>query len=215
MIRLSGFHPFFVSLAALVIFQADIAAQANLVLRAGPNYSDVATYKSTPEAPDILIADELAGFHLGLGLQNILSKKWAWEVELLYTGKGIKIRNFSFEGDQQRFSYLSIPLSATFRPIPVMGIRGGFEMGYLISSPPPTGFFVIPDTDHKFDLGYVAGLVFYPASKWSVEFRFARGLTPLSILSIFDFGPGGESEIKWYNRAIQLSATFLLGGPGN
>ncbi len=214
MIHLSIFRSLTGSLAILAFLQLEAAAQTNLVLRAGPNYSDIVSYKSNPEAFDLISAQDMAGFHLGFGLQKSFSKKWAFELDMLYTGKGIEVRNFFFNTSNQRFSYLSAPVSVVYKPIREIGLRAGLEMSYLLNSE-STNSLGIPDQDHKFDLGYVAGLTFYPASKWSIEFRFVRGLTPLSILSISDLFGGIESEFKWYNQVLQLSGTFLLGGPGN
>jgi len=140
-------------------------------------------------------------FQAGAFLKRKFTEKGAFQLELIYFGKGFNFDNrIDNINEIIRLHYISLPAYYIYQASQKIGISFGVELSYLIKAniESENGTNTINDQFfEKLDLGLLFGLRFALGAPFYLDFRYTHGL-----LRAIDLG-----SIKFNNMA--LSSTLI------
>jgi hypothetical protein len=175
----------FIISGAFLFMAGSVLAQHNNVhvgLKGGLNISNLA---SSPNAG----YETKVGFHAG-GLAHIhLSKTWALQPEIMYSGQGAQNN-----GAKTRLHYVNVPLQLQYM----------FDRGFRIQTGPQLGMLAganVQQGDVKTaELGWTIGASYVGESGLGVDARYNYGITNIN----------DASSVNLYNRNVQVGLFYVF-----
>ncbi len=157
-------------LTVMVLFTINgIIAQDHHVefgLKGGVNFA-------TLRADDNNDLNSRTSFHLG-GLAHIhLSKQFAIQPELLYSGQGA-----NFSGGNIKLNYINVPVLAQYMFGVGLRLETGPQFGFLVGA--KSGDVDVKDSFNGFDFSWAFGVGYVTPSGFGVDARYNLGLTDIS-----------------------------------
>ncbi len=205
--------------AAIAIFCLGIgnAQEIKFGAKAGLNLSSV----GGDETDDV---ESRTGFHVGGVAEIMISDKFAFQPELVYSAQGAKSEfsesgnGFSFtEESELKLTYLNIPLLAKYYVADGFSIEAGPQIGILLSADAEftetetfggvtetfSGEDDVKDDISSIDFGVGVGLGYKMESGLNFALRYNLGLS-----NINDFE--GSDDFKQQNNVIQVSVGYFF-----
>ena len=168
-----------------VVILGQLNAQSRVGVKGGLNLSTLAVLNKpdnyTP--PDL---DYRTSFHVGVFWNIPLSEKLFLQPELQYSSKGAKP-----QGLTTKLPYLVLPIMIGFKPIDLLQIEGGVEVGYLLK---------YAAYHNDVDYGINLGVAFSITDDISAGIRYNLGLN-----SIF-----GEEDLQFTDDRGNLIERLIL-----
>ena len=153
--------------------------------------------------------ENIYGYHAGVFANVILSNRFSFQPELLYSQKGAKFPDFVTEGATRRLQYLDIPLAfhANFNGF---FLEAGPQIGVLLAAQDKVGSTTATVYRKSFtaaDFGFIGGLGYQRASGLGIGVRYNGGLTNIS-----QSGSVGTTLVQGRarNSAIQLYLSYSI-----
>lgn len=176
------------------LFMAGISyaqhSKVHVGLKGGLNISNIA---SSPNAN----YEAKAGFHAG-GLAHIhLSKSWALQPEIMYSGQGAQTSN-----SKTRLHYVNVPLQLQYMFDRGFRIQTGPQLGVLTAANVQQGDTKV-DVKNSFksaDLGWVIGASYVGEAGLGIDARYNHGFTNIN----------DASSVNLYNRNIQVGVFYVF-----
>jgi hypothetical protein len=186
---------FSLALAAILITGTASAQHVNIGIKAGLNVSNInndngATY------------DSKAGLNLGLIGHIHLSKQWALQPELVYSGQGAKFTTAGVES-KINLDYINVPLLLQYMFDNGFRIQAGPQVGFLVSAKNKTNSnsLDIKSNLKGTDVGLGMGIGYVkPSTGFGVDARYNFGLSNIN----------ENSEVKSLNRVFQIGVFYLF-----
>ncbi|NJW52629.1 porin family protein [Salinimicrobium oceani] len=200
--------------AFVALFACTITAQqVNFGAKAGVNFASIGG-DETEEW------DGKTGFHLGLISEILLSEKFAFQPEILYSSQGAKAEGTeTFEGitasyeAKLKLDYVNIPLLAKYYISPNFNIHVGPQLGFLVKSEGEAEYSFMGESETEtedlkddtkgVDFALAAGLGYKLEMGLFFEARYNLGLS-----NIWDYED--EDDFSQKNNVIQLSVGFMF-----
>ena len=175
-------------------------AQLNYGIKGGLNLSDIVMNDIIdPDAESDF--NMKAGWHSGIFFSTELNATWDVTAELLFSIKGVNAVDAKIN-----LYYVTVPLLVQYSISENFKAEAGPELGYLVIAKSKYGN-VSNIYNNKLDLGLDLGLIYSATKKINFGLRLNAGIS-----SVIDSAnqPSGN-KIKYQNRVLQLSATYVLG----
>ncbi len=172
------------------------AQEARLGLKGGLNVSHINSNQAE--------MGSRTGFHAGILSHIHLSRNWAIQPEVLFSGQGTKYT--STDGEHElKLNYINIPLQVQYMFNNGFRLQTGPQVGFLTGVKDrrlgaETGFFTSDDFKNV-DFSWSAGLGYQAASGLGVDARYNFGLSNIN--------DGGSAILK--NNVFQIGLFYLLG----
>ncbi|MBN2172518.1 MAG: PorT family protein [Bacteroidales bacterium] len=165
-------------------------------LKGGVNISDFIITKSG----DLFQQEQFStrvSYHIGSYVQQSFTDRLAWQIEVLFSNKGY---TYKFENSTENISlnYLNWPLLLVYKPIKLLELEFGPELGYLISG---------EDLIQSFDVGIDIGARFNISPKFLAGIRYSNGF-PFK-LNLDDSESQGYDP-RYQNSVLQFYIGFNL-----
>ena len=149
-----------------------------------------------------LYGDNRISGHIGFFLHAGITKNWAFQPELLYSGQGQKYwdNNVRFT---MALNYVAIPLMFQYYPVRRFYLEAGPQLGILVAARDkgPEGYNAnIKDGLHKTDATLNLGAGFRPNRMVGFYMRYGLGLS--------DITP--DDNYTYSNRVLQLGVDVRL-----
>ncbi|GAA4417933.1 hypothetical protein GCM10023187_50820 [Nibrella viscosa] len=190
-----------IALSVLLAGQG-MAQNVHLGLKAGVNaFNTVDASRNT--GMKIGQMDYRTGFHAG-GLAHIhLSRRWAVQPEVVFSGQGGR-QTVSGVESRWNLNYLTVPLLAQYMFGDGFRIQGGPQVGFLTSAKLNREGVITNVTPNynPVDAGLTAGVSYVGATGFGVDARWVFGLT-----NIYKNNTNTYSR----NNGAQLGVFYLLG----
>lgn len=164
-----------VLILSLVIFSASaLKAQTPAFgIKAGPNFSNILVKGGNS-------TDYLTGLHAGVLAHIHLSKTWALQPEVLYSGQGGQETAGSLT-NKTRLNYLNIPVLLQYMFDNGFRLEAGPQVGFLVSAKNKSnglesdvkGSFKSPDLSFPIGLGYLSN------SGLGIDGRWVPGISDI------------------------------------
>ena len=158
-------------------------------LKAGVNFATIA-------GDDSGGIDSRTAFHAGGMVEIMISDKFAFQPELLYSAQG-----FQVEGIDAKIDYLNVPLMAKFFVAEGFSLEVGPQVGFLVSA--KVGPEDVKDFVKGIDFGVNAGLGYQLDNGLNFSARYNLGLSNIN-------DGEGSDDIKNQNGVFQISVGFLF-----
>ena len=184
---------FCIAIASLLMIGTVNAQSVNLGIKGGLNVFNV---KDDNESN----YDPKTGLHLGLLAHIHLSKQWALQPELVYSGQGAKYTT-SGTDSKLKLNYLNVPIMFQYMFDNGFRIETGPQVGFLLSAKTETNDVSVDVKDQlkgtDLGLGFGLGYIHVP-SGFGVDARYNLGLTNIS----------DDDDNKAMNRGFQLGVFY-------
>ena len=102
------------------------AQDVNFGAKAGVNFASIT-------GDDIGELDSKTSFHVGVVAEIVISEKFSFQPELLYSAQGATLSGFDVDVDLN-LDYLNLPLMAKFYVGEGFSLEAGPQVGYLLSA---------------------------------------------------------------------------------
>lgn len=133
-------------------------------LKGGVNFTDMIISKTDNSINASY--ETRTSFHVGSYVQQTFSKHFSWQVEVLFSNKGAK-RIIEDQEVNISLNYLNWPLLIVYRPINLIDIEFGPELGYMVSG---------EDFLASFDFGFDIGAKVNISNKFNAGLRYYQGI---------------------------------------
>lgn len=183
----------------------NIPAQVHYGIKGGLNISDVVMN----DVIDAYAEDDFnlkAGFHGGVFAGMKLNETWGAWGEIQYSIKGVRAA-----GTNINLHYITVPLLFKYFITENFRAEAGPELGYMVTARSKYGN-ASGVWNNNLDIGLDAGIEYQATATISLGLRFNAGM-----LSVIDAqyrdsnGQPTDDKVKYQNRVLQLSLSFLLG----
>jgi len=208
--------------AIAVLGMTSVNAQdVNFGAKAGVNFATV----TGDETDDF---ESKTGFHVGVVAEIMLSDKFSFQPELVYSSQGTKISEsgtedfggitYQYEEEATRkLDYLNLPLMAKYYVSEGLSIEAGPQIGFLINSEAEYEYSAtyegttesesetedLKDYTSSIDFGFNFGLGYKLENGLNFGARYNLGLS-----NINDFE--GSDDVKNQNAVFQVSVGFFF-----
>lgn len=178
---------------AFLFMAGSVFAQHNNVhvgLKGGLNISNIA---SSPNAG----YEAKAGLHAG-GLAHIhLSKQWAIQPEIMYSGQGAQNNNV-----KTRLHYVNVPVQLQYMFDRGFRIQTGPQLGMLAAANVQQGDVKtnVKSSFKTAELGWTIGASYVGEAGLGVDARYNYGITNIN----------DASSVNLYNRNIQVGLFYVF-----
>lgn len=190
---------------AIVLFGfTNVNAQdVNFGAKAGVNFASI-----TGDETDDL--DMRTSLHVGVVAEIVISDKFSFQPELLYSAQGAKYKE---TGDEETYKldYLNLPLMAKFYVGEGFSLEAGPQIGFLLSAEVDweedgdSGSVDIKDEVKGIDFGINFGVGYKTESGLNFGARYNLGLADLNDSEMLEGG-----SFKWHNGVIQVSVGYFF-----
>ncbi len=190
---------------AIVLFGfTNVNAQdVNFGAKAGVNFASI-----TGDETDDL--DMRTSLHVGVVAEIVISDKFSFQPELLYSAQGAKYKE---TGDEETYKldYLNLPLMAKFYVGEGFSLEAGPQIGFLLSAEVDweedgdSGSVDIKDEVKGIDFGINFGVGYKTESGLNFGARYNLGLADLSDSEMLE-----ADSFKWHNGVIQVSVGYFF-----
>jgi len=181
------------ALASLMMIGTVSAQHVNLGIKAGLNIFNV---KDDNESN----YDPKTGLNIGLLGHVHLSKQWALQPELVFSGQGAKYTTSGTE-TKLKLNYLNVPILFQYMFDNGFRIEAGPQVGFLLSAKTEANDVTVDVKDQlkgtDLGLGFGLGYIHVP-SGFGVDARYNMGLTNIS----------EDDNNKAMNRGFQLGVFY-------
>ena len=184
--------------AALAIFViANSNAQVNFGAKAGVNFADIT-------GDDVDSFSGRTAFHVGFVAEIMISEKFAFQPELLYSAQGSDYDDEDFSGSVKA-DYLNVPLMAKYYVGEGFSLEAGPQVGLLLSAKDDYGDGEedIKEFLKSTDFGLNLGVGYKMESGLNFGARYNLGLSDVN-----DSDMDGGAEYK--NSVIQVSVGYFF-----
>ncbi len=194
----------FLTLAIISEFSFSFAqSNTGLGIKGGLN---IATQTTTGEGENVY-TENLMRFHGGVYFNIFLNDKFAFQPELMVSGKGSKWNDPSYN-TSDLLTYIDLPLLIRYQPIKLINIHAGPQLGYLISAkqdPMDSNEKIdIKDWYNNFDIGLAFGAEANLPFRVNITVRYVLGFsTVTNELEYID---------PWKNNFFQVSLGYRIKG---
>jgi hypothetical protein len=186
------------------------AQEVKFGAKAGVNFASV----GGDETGDL---DGRTSFHIGGVAEIVISEKFSFQPELLYSAQGAKASGSepgfgSFESEY-KFDYLNIPLMAKFYVAEGFSLEAGPQIGFLLSAKDDwtetfdgftdSGTDDLKDYTKGIDFGLNFGLGYKMETGLNFGARYNLGLSNINDGEGFD-------DFKNQNSVIQISVGYMF-----
>ncbi len=190
---------------AIVLFGfTNVNAQdVNFGAKAGVNFASI-----TGDETDDL--DMRTSLHVGVVAEIVISDKFSFQPELLYSAQGAKYTETGYE-EIYKVDYLNIPLMAKFYVGEGFSLEVGPQIGFLLSAEVDweedgeSGSQDIKDDVKGIDFGVNLGVGYKLESGLNFGARYNLGLADLNDLQMQEV-----DSFKWNNGVIQISVGYFF-----
>lgn len=181
------------ALASLMMIGTVSAQHVNFGIKGGLNVYNV---KDDNESN----YDSKSGLHAGLLAHIHLSKQWALQPELLYSGQGAKYTTGGTES-KLKLDYINVPILFQYMFDNGFRLEAGPQIGFLVSAKTETNDVSVDVKDQlkgtDLGIGLGVGYIHVP-SGFGVDARYNLGMTNIS----------EDDNNKSMNRGFQLGVFF-------
>lgn len=157
--------------------------------------------------------DPIVGYQISALLDYKFSDSWGISAEPGYARKGGQLGilpGMTNINTKIKLDYVRLPILLSFYPREYVSVSAGPELSYLADSNIDFLDIIASPIENKFSLGLTAGINFHFDAPVSLGIQYNRNLTPLSSLSINEFGPFSGTNINLYNQNISLVARIRI-----
>ena len=209
----------FICFAIAIVGLASLNAQSiRFGAKAGVNFASL--------GGDVEDADGRTSFHIGALAEFVISEKFSFQSELLYSGLGATYEesesfegmNFSYE-EKIKLDYLSVPLMAKYYVTDNFSLEGGPIVSFLLSANGEyEGSFDgqteseeedISDFFKTLDFGLGFGAAYRLSNGLGFSARYTLGLSDISE-EPDGTGDFFEEDVSINNNVIQVSVLYFF-----
>jgi hypothetical protein len=138
-------------------------------------------------------ADTVTSFHFGAVAELSLTDKFSFQPELLYSGQGYSVDDFTVE-----LNYINVPLMAKYYLTESLSLEAGPQLGFLISAKDESED--IKEFLNEVDFTANLGLGFKLSDTLNVAARYNLGLS--------DINNRQDFNDKYKNGVFQISVGY-------
>ena len=186
---------FYLSVAVSTMLMAGTvkAQHVNIGVKAGLNLYTINSDNSTD-------FNTKAGFHAGLIGHVHLTRQFAIQPEIVYSGQGAK---YTFEGVETKVNlgYINVPVMLQYMFDNGFRLQAGPQVGFLINAKTETNDVSadIKSDLNSIDFAFGAGVGYvHPASGFGIDARYNLGLSDIT----------ENNSVKSTNRGFQLGIFY-------
>ncbi|KZS38893.1 hypothetical protein AWE51_15035 [Aquimarina aggregata] len=162
-----------------VFAQDDPLQSALLGFKGGANFATISSRNL--EDPSFR-----SDFYVGLAIEAMLTDKFGFQVEAIYSRQGLKInQQLSKRKEIVRLDYIQIPILAKAYIIEGFNIQGGLQFGFKVDESSPVTFplengvdFNI-DTIRSFDFQLTSGIEYKFKNGFFMQARYSYGFSEI------------------------------------